>query len=107
VQVDYDYYPLESLISVDDSTLRLVLAETFEGTVEEYEQELRARNKRVQDYLDRWNRGEITGNDIRQLERSAPLDDAQPKDLLRSGPLAEQRKLHMGPDSKLVRNVLR
>jgi hypothetical protein len=106
VQVDYDYYPFESLISVEDSTLRLLLVETFEGTVEEYVLELRSRNQSVEARLDRWNRGDITGNDIRELEGAAPLDQAQFQGPLGSDLLAEQRKLHMGPDSKLVRNVL-
>jgi hypothetical protein len=107
LQIDYDYYPFESLISVDDTTLRLLLTETFDGTVQEYEQELRSRNKRVVDYLDRWNRGDITGDDIRQLEGLSSLESASSTEPLHPDHLAEQRKLHMGPDSKLVRNVLR
>jgi hypothetical protein len=48
--VDHDYYsPQWSLINVDGSTIRLLLIENFDGTAEEYADELAARNKRIQD----------------------------------------------------------
>ena len=50
LKVDYDLYSQNSLISVEGSTIRLILIELFFGTMEAYKIELWERNGKVQDW---------------------------------------------------------
>src|SRR5437899_1522553 len=72
--VDHDYYsPQWSLINVEGSTIRLLLIENFDGTTEEYAHELAARNKRIQDEIDKWESGDVTRNDLRAQMGLPPM----------------------------------
>ena len=87
LQVDHDVYPDFSWIKIEESTIRLVLRETFTSPLEEYEAAVRERNRMRQEILDRWERGEITGHDLREItglpaQEAARLDQPIPPETL-------------------------
>jgi hypothetical protein len=49
LEVDHDYYSHGSWMNLDGSTIRLILMESFDGTVDEYQVVLRERNLRPED----------------------------------------------------------
>ena len=68
VHVDHDFYPFRSLLAIRDlPTIRLIVAEHFSGSDEDYFDDVRARNAARQAYLDAWHKPSPTRNDIREL----------------------------------------
>jgi hypothetical protein len=66
--VDHDFYPFMVYLNFTElPTLRILVAETFRGSVEEYFAEVRDRNERVPRYREAWDNPQLTGNDLREL----------------------------------------
>jgi hypothetical protein len=104
LQVDHDLYSTPAAVCVEGDTIRLILAESFFGTVEEYRQELLERNQRVQATLDRWDRGDMIWNDVRA---SIGLkDDPRMNRPLTPEELAAQRQLYFKQNPDKARNSI-
>lgn len=104
LQVDHDLYPQRSWMNVEGATVRLILLEHFFGSLEEYRNELRERSERVQKYLDRVERGNLTANDLR--EKMGLPSEPRFNTPIAPEALDQAKKDLLGEDNKLIRNIL-
>jgi hypothetical protein len=96
VQVDHDFHSLiGGFINVDGKTVRLVLLERFEGSRDEYYAMVKERNEQVQDYLDGWNDGRVTRNDLRNLMGLIRMDDPHLDQPIEPNAIAQARTTHL------------
>jgi hypothetical protein len=95
LQVDHDHYGLHSWVNLEESDIiRLILIEHFEGTVEDYYRTVRERNQRVQAFWDKWQTGNVTANDLRELSGYERLDIPHLNARLSPEKVAEARKVY-------------
>jgi hypothetical protein len=74
LQVDFDLYGMDSWMSVKGAECRLILFEGFQGTPDEYYEEVKLRNQRFAEYSAAWHKDGLTRNDYREL-RGMPRKD--------------------------------
>lgn len=96
LQVNFDFYGLETWMNIAGNEVRLILFEGFEGTEAEYYQEVKRRNSMYDDFVAAWNKEGLTRNDYRELrgmpKRDTPFfNELLPKNDLES---AKQHFLH-------------
>lgn len=95
VQVDHDFYSsIGGFINADSKSARLVLLERFEGTRDDYYEMVRERNEQVQSYVDDWDSGRVTGNDLRDLMGLIRMDDSHLEQPIEPHVLEQARATH-------------
>lgn len=67
LQVDRDFYGGNSWLNVEADTIRIMVFEHFDGTLDDYFKNLAERNQRMQARIDRALSGEFTKNDYREV----------------------------------------
>jgi hypothetical protein len=72
LQVDHDFYGGNSWLNVEGDTVRLILMEQHEGTIEEYQADVSERNRRIRELIDRAESGIFTRNDLREVVMGLP-----------------------------------
>lgn len=106
IQVDHDFYPFRSLLAIGDlPRVRLVVAEHFSGSNEEYFADVRERNAARQAYIDAWHKPAVTRNDIRELLGLQRLSDPSLDQPMARGEVESIRELHFrthGPFWNLI-----
>lgn len=95
LQVDRDLYGFSSWINIEDKIIKIILLEYFSGEEDDYYQAVHERNKKVSDYLERWNKDNLTLNDMRELEGLPIRDLPHLNQPVSAEVLEEMRKNHL------------
>jgi hypothetical protein len=74
IQVDYEFYHMFSYLHVDENLVSLVVDEQWNDSLKEYHAHFQRRRNTLVGQLGKWDRGEITPNDLRELLGRTPFD---------------------------------
>jgi hypothetical protein len=93
LHIDHDYYAFWVAMSLDGGKISIQTVEHLHGTLDEFKEEVCRRNKRIQDYYDKFDNGTLTPNDIREWEGYPRLDHAYLNTPIHREGIEELRKL--------------
>jgi hypothetical protein len=107
LQVDHDLYAAPAWMNVEGNTIRLILCELYKGSIEDYANNLRERNRLVDDLYRKFDQGMITVNDLRAFSSEEQLLPPQGTQLIQAELLLKARQLYLeNPMSQVARNYI-